>query len=126
MYYEKLALEVGATVAGFTVVKPSVIQGTSGNIQKFTFVASDGPEMYAFDVCTDVTQVEILRTYVKKMDTGAKTYVICLSGRPTPEAKEMARYYGIEILDPSDVGDFFCKKITQQIRSTKNAGTKAA
>ena len=38
MYYEKLALEVGATVAGLNVVKPAVIRGESGVDQRFAFV----------------------------------------------------------------------------------------
>ena len=121
MYYEKLALEVGATVAGFDVVKPAVVMGTSGVEHRFTFVAADGPEVYAFDVCSRVGQVEILRAYVKRMDTGARTFVVCLSGRPDAEAKELARIYGIDVLSPSDVGDFFSNKIAQNIRIPKTA-----
>ena len=117
MYYEKLALEVGATVAGLTVVKPAVVRGVSGIDQKFTLVASDGDEMYGFDICSEAGQPEILRAYVKKMDTRAKVYIVCLSGSPKPEAKDIARSYGIDILGPSEVGDFFSRRITQQIRA---------
>ena len=119
MYYEKLALEVGATVAGLDVVKPAVIRGESGTEQRFTFVASDGTETYAFDVYNEVREAEILRTYVKKMDTGAIAFVVCLSGRPDAKAKELARNYGIDVLSPMDVGDFFSSRITQYIRSPK-------
>jgi len=121
MYYEKLALEVGATVAGFNVVKPARIVGASGIEQRFTFVASDGPQMYAFDVCPEVGQVEILQTYLKKMDTGAKTFLVCLSGKPRPEARELAKCYGIEVMSPSEVGDFFSNRIAQHIRAPKLA-----
>jgi len=121
MYYEKLALEVGATVAGFDVIKPPVVMGTSGVEHRFTFVATDGPEVYAFDVCSQVGQAEILRAYVKKMDTGARTFMVCLSGRPDAEAKELARIYGIDVLSPSDVGDFFSNRIDQNIRIPKKA-----
>ena len=119
MYYEKLALEVGATVAGLNVVKPAVIRGESGIEQRFTFVASDGGDMYAFDVYNDVGEVEVLRTYVKKMDTGASAFVVCLSGRPGAKARELARNYGIDVLSPMDVGDFFSSRITQFIRAPK-------
>ena len=125
MYYEKLALEVGATVAGFSVIKPAVIRGESGTDQRFTFVAADGSQMYAFDVCTEVGQVEILRMYVKKMDTGAKTFVICLSGRPKPEAQELANCYGIEVLGPKEVGDFFSKRISQKIGAYMTARSRS-
>jgi len=117
MYYERLALEVGATVAGLDVVKPPRIVGESGVEHKFTFVAVDGSEKYAFDVYTDVSEAEILRTYVKKMDTGAKTFVVCLSGRPGAQAKELAKNYGIDVLSPMEVGDFFSARITQYINA---------
>ena len=119
MYYEKLALEVGATVAGLSVVKPARIRGNSGVEQKFTFVAGDGPEMYGFDVYPEVGQVEMLRSYVKKMDTDAKVYVVCLSGRPNDGAKELGKNYGIEILGPREVGDFFSMRIALQIEARR-------
>jgi len=119
MYYERLALEVGATVAGLEVVKPPRITGESGIEHKFFFVAKNDSVTYAFDVYTDVNEAEILRTYVKKMDTGANVYVVCLSGRPRAEAKELARNYGIDVLNPMDVGDFFSARITQYIESIR-------
>ncbi len=115
MYYEKLALEVGANVAGFEVVKPAVIQGVSGVEHRFSFLATDKTQVYAFDLYNDVGEVEILRTYIKKMDTGAKTFVVCLSGSPKGKAQEMAGYYGIEVLGPREVGDFFSKRISQKV-----------
>jgi hypothetical protein len=120
MYYERLALEVSATVAGLNVVKPPIITGASGVNHKFTFVATDGTANYAFDVYPDLGQVEILRSYVKKMDTGASTYIVCLSGRPSTDALEMARCYDMDILGPGDVGDFFSKRITAQILARKS------
>jgi predicted RecB family endonuclease len=119
MYYEKLALEVGATVAGLDVVKPAVLRGESGGEHRFTFVAADAGETYAFDIYSEVGEVEVLRTYIKKMDTGANAFVVCLSGRPDGKAKELARNYGIDVLSPMEVGDFFSSRITQFIRSTK-------
>jgi hypothetical protein len=123
MYYEKLALEVGATVAGLDVVKPAIIRGESGAEQRFTFVAADGSELYAFDVYTEVGEVEILRTYVKKMDTGANSFVVCLAGHPDARAKELAKNYGIDVLSPMEVGDFFSSRITRFIRTPKAART---
>ena len=125
MYYEKLALEVGATVAGLRVTKPPVLMGDSGVEHRFTFVATDGPNTYAFDVFPEVGEVEILRTYVRKMDTGAEAYVVCLSGRPKPDAMRMAENYGIEVLGPKEVGDFFSRRIARRVATLKlasNAG----
>jgi hypothetical protein len=119
LYYEKLALEVGATVAGYEVMKPPVIMGASGVEQRFTFVAVEGSDRYAFDIYNDVGEVEILKTYVKKMDTGAETFVVCLSGRPKEQAKELSENYGIQILGPKEVGDFFTRRIAQLIGSRR-------
>ena len=121
MYYERLALEVGATVAGLEVIKPPRIVGESGIEHKFTFVAADDTRRYAFDVYTDVKEIEIIRTYIKKMDTGAEAYVVCLSGRPSEQARELAKNYGIDVLTPMEVGDFFSTRITQFITAPKTA-----
>ena len=117
MYYEKLALEVGATVAGFDVLKPAVIMGASGVEHRFTFAATDGPAKYAFDVCSEAGEIEIIRAYVKQMDTGAKTFVICLSGKPKDEdSKQLSRSYGVDVLGPKEVGDFFSSLIAKKIQ----------
>ena len=108
-------------MAGLEVVKPSRIVGESGVEHRFTFVAEDGARKYAFDVYNELREADILRTYVKKMDTMAETYVVCLSGRPDGKSKELARNYGIDVLTPSEVGDFFSSRITQFIRSPKAA-----
>lgn len=117
MYYEKLALEVNAAASGLSVVKPASVKGKSGLDQKFTFVATDGTSTYAFDLYPEVGEKEVLRTYLKELDTGAETYMVCLQGKPTPEAADLAREYGLEVLGPGSVGEFFNKRIIQQLRA---------
>lgn len=119
MYYEKLALEVGATVAGYNVIKPPVVRGRSGVEHRFTFLAAEGSTMLAFDIYPEVGEVEVLRTYVKKMDAGIEAFIVCLSGRPRDRAKELSRVYGIQVLGPREVGDFFTRKITQLVSSAR-------
>ncbi len=121
MYYEKLALEVGATVAGYEVVKPPVVKGTSGVDHRFTFIAKEGSKVVSFDVYQEVGEVEILRTYLKKMDTGAEAYVVCLSGTPKGKAKELSDCYGIQILGPREVGEFFTTRIAELIGSARSS-----
>ncbi len=117
MYYEKLALEVGATVAGFDILKPPVIRGVSGVEHRFTFAATDGPQRYAFDVFSEAGEIELIRAYIKQMDTGAKVFVICLSGKPKDDAsKQLSKSYGIDILGPKEVGDFFSTLIARKIQ----------
>ena len=113
MSYERLALGVGATLAGLNVVKPAVIRGESGVEHKFTFVAASGSQVYAFDIYAEVGEVEVIRTYIKKLDTGATTSVVCLSGKAKPEAQDLSASYGIDILGPKEVEDFFSKRVSQ-------------
>jgi hypothetical protein len=116
VYYEELALEVNATIAGLEVTKPPVLRGKSGIEHRFAFLATDGRARYGFDVCPQVGEVEILRAFVKKMDTAVEAFVVCLSGRPEAESKELAAKYGIKVLTPGDVGDFFSRRISEKIR----------
>jgi hypothetical protein len=116
MYYEKLALEVNAAASGLGVVRPALLRGKSGFDQKFGFVASDGDTMYAFDIYPQVSEKEVMRTYIKKMDSGAETYIVSLQGRPSAAVANLARGYGIEILGPGSVGDFFSSRITQKLK----------
>jgi hypothetical protein len=112
MYFEKLALEVNAVAAGLQVVKPATVRGRSGDDQRFAFVASDGSSTYAFEIFPEVSEKEVLRTYVKKLDAGVQACIVCLKGRPSVEASELACYYGIEVMGPGKVGDFFSRKVT--------------
>jgi hypothetical protein len=118
MYYEKLALEVGATVAGFKVINPPAVEGSSGVEHRFSFAAIEGSTVYCFDIYNDVGEIEIIKSYIKKMDTGARVFVVCLSGRPGPQAEGLARNYDMEILGPKEVGDFFEERIARQVQST--------
>jgi hypothetical protein len=121
VFYEELALEVNATIAGLEVIKPPIIRGRSGIEHRFAFLAADGQKRYGFDVCPQVGEVEILRAFVKKMDTDADAFVVCLSGRPAPEGKALSAKYGVKVLSPGDVGDFFSKRISDQIRVPSRA-----
>lgn len=122
MYYEKLALEVGATVAGFEVMKPPTLMGASGVMHRFSFAAAEGDTVYGFDIYDDVGEIDIIKSYIKKMDTGARVFVVCLRGRPGPQAVELARNYDLEILGPKEVGDFFEERIVRQIQGPGRKG----
>jgi len=107
MYFEKLVLEVHAKNAGWEAVKPPVVQGKSGVLQKFSFLATDGPRYYGFDIYSDVSEEAVLQTYMKRLDTEALTVIISLSGRPRERVSKLAENYGISILSPGDIEGFF-------------------
>jgi len=107
VYFEVLALEVCAAKEGFEVIKPATIRGTSGIEHKFSFLASKNGRMCAFDMYQDVGQVEVLRTFLKEIDTGATVALICLRGRPSDAGQKLAKEYGFRILTPADIETFF-------------------
>jgi hypothetical protein len=125
MYFEKLALEVNAAAAGLEIVRPAVLRGRSGMDQRFTFVAKDEGGTYAFDLYTEVTEKEVLRTYMKKLDTGAEAHIICLKGRPTVEASELASYYSLGLMGPGKVEDFFRTKVSPRVAAPEPIRARA-
>jgi len=110
MYFEKLALEVNATSAGWEVINPAVVTGTSGIEHKFTFLASDSGKLYGFDLYPEIGEIEVLRTFIKEMDSKTSAVIVCLSGRPTEKASEVAAELGVRILSPAEIGEFFKSK----------------
>jgi hypothetical protein len=107
VYFEKLALEITATTAGWEVIKPAWCMGTSGVEHRFTFLASDSGHMYGFDLYPEIGEIEVLRTFIKEMDTGASGVLVCLSGKPSGRAQDVAAELGVRILSPAEIGGFF-------------------
>lgn len=107
MYFEKLALEIGATAAGWEVIKPATCVGTSGIEHRFAFLASDSGHQYGFDLYPEIGEIEVLRTFIKEMDTGISGVLVCLSGRPSERAREVAAELGVRILSPAVISGFF-------------------
>jgi hypothetical protein len=115
MEYEALALEVGARSVGMKVVKPPIVSGETGVDHKFTFVAEADGEKYAFDLYEDVGEVEVLRTYIKKFDTGAVTTIVCMKHIPTDGAIALAREYGIRLLSKEGLGAAFRQQMAEEV-----------
>jgi hypothetical protein len=107
VYFEKLALEVNATTAGWEVIKPASRIGTSGVEHRFTFLASDSKHLYGFDLYPEIGEIEVLRTLIKEMDTGISAVLVFLSGKPSDRARELAAELGVRILSPAEIGGFF-------------------
>ena len=100
MEYEKLALELSAAKAGLRPVKPGVLHGESGVEHRVTVLFTDGSRFLGFDFYDKVTEFEVLRSYVKKLDTGATLRIVSLREEATEGAKGLAAGYGINILSP--------------------------
>ncbi len=107
MYIEKLTLQVEAKRVGWNVVEPPAVRGDSGVVHSFSFLASKGAMTYAFDIYEAVTEMEILRTYIKKLDGKVFASVICTSGKWTESAEKLAKEYSVRILRNDEVEPFF-------------------
>lgn len=107
MEFEKLALEVSALKAGLTEVTPHVLQGNSGVEHKFDMLFSDGARNYAFDFYEAVTDVEVVKSYAKKFDSGCHVSIISPGKGVTDAAKELALSYNMRILTPEAASTFF-------------------
>ena len=107
VYFETLALEIYASKAGWEVVKPARAMGTSGVDHVFSFLASKDGHMCAIDLYKEVGQIEVLRTFLKEMDTKATVLLVCLSGRQSEEGAKLAKEYGFRILGPGDIQRMF-------------------
>lgn len=107
MEFEKLALEVSAIKAGLKPVSPHVLQGDSGVEHRFNLLFSDGVRHYAFDFYDSVTDVEVVKSYAKKFDSGCSVHIICPSDRVTDDARRLAQGYNMRLLSPEATATFF-------------------
>lgn len=109
MEFEKLAVEVSAARAGLTEVRPPVLTGQSGIRHRFNLLFSDGRSSYAFDFYEEVTEIQVVRSYAKKFDTGSSVGIVCLSGSVAEGAAALAGSYGMGILGPAEIELFFAR-----------------
>ena len=121
MYAEKLTLEVEAAKLGWKVVKPPRVKGTSGVEHSFTFLATSGNISYAFDVYDQVTEIEVLKSYARKFDTGSIVNLVSEGGTSSSEAQSLAKEYGMKILRPEEIRPFFRSALVEN-----NAGDSEA
>ena len=107
MYFERLVLEIHANNAGWRTIKPPFCTGESEVQQKFSFLATDETCVYCFDIYNEVSEEDVLRTYMKRLDTKVLTVIVNLRGRPRKEVARIADDYGITILGPAEIESFF-------------------
>ena len=107
VFVEKLSLEIQAVNRGLTPVKPAATMGSSGVVHYFSFVAEGSGTTYCFDIYDDVTEIEVLKTYIKKFDTGHTVSLVCTTGKVSSLGIALAREYGLPILAAGEIPVFF-------------------
>lgn len=103
MYYERLSLEVIAAKQHWQVQSPPVITGRSGVTHHFDFVAMNGGERLVFDICETLSETEVIKSFIKKLDTGASSYIICKDERIAPGASKLAAEYGLRVIHSNSI-----------------------
>jgi len=78
----------------------------------------DGQDSRVFDIYEQLNETDIIKTYIKKLDTGATAYVICLTGKMTEGASKLVSEYGLEVLRSDNIeSDFRAKEIQARSQS---------
>lgn len=107
MYYERLSLEIIAAKSHWQIVSPPTLRGHSGVTHRFDFVAMDGQDSLAFDICEQLSETDVIKTYIKKLDTGASACIVCLTEKVTEGARRLASEYGLKVLRSDNIESAF-------------------
>ena len=103
-----------ATKFNWLTKSPPTLTGNTGITHRFDFVALEGEKHITFDIYEQLGEIEVLRTFIKKLDTGASTYIVCLSDNITEQARKLAANYGLKILQGDALDDI--EKIEKEFK----------
>jgi hypothetical protein len=92
------------TEAGYPASTSSSVPGASGVNHNFALIVSreDGAVQAVADAVLSVTEVDetkVLRFFAKVYDVKPKAAMLCVSPRLSPGAAELARQYGLSVLE---------------------------
>jgi hypothetical protein len=104
-------IRLGAEAArsGLETLNPPVMNGCSGVNHTFSLLVKSGPRYYGFDEYEHVSQFEVMRTHIKRFDTGVIAQIIDLSGVRSTEVGALAKSYGLSILSPDEFDGIFSR-----------------
>jgi hypothetical protein len=108
--YERLLLEIIAARSHWQTLSPPSLRGRSGVMHRFDFVATDGRASLVFDVCEQVSEIDVIKTYTKKLDTGASACIICKNKKMTARARRLTAEYSLKVLSSDKIESAFRAK----------------
>ena len=114
MFTERLLLEVQASKLGLNAMKPPLVKGRSGTVHSFSFLASSEKVLYGFDAYERVSEIEVLKSYVKAYDTGVALAIVSLEGAVTDSARQLLREYKMAVLNESEIPGYFDKLLLKK------------
>ena len=107
MYGEKLSLELLASRHECSVIKPPVVTGRSGVVHRFDFLARDGEEYLGFDVYDRLDEISVIKTFIKRTDTGASVAIICPKVHVPEALQGLLREYNMKVVSPDKIEPAF-------------------
>lgn len=105
--YERLSLEVIAAKSNWQIVNPPTLAGRSGVTHRFDFVATHGQYSLVFDIYEELSETDVIKMYIKKLDTGASACIICHTERMTEGARKLAAEYGLKVVRSDNIKSAF-------------------
>lgn len=104
---ERRSLKTTAAKLHWQIVSPPSLRGRSGVTHRFDFVATRGKDSLVFDICEQPSETDVIKTFIKKLDTGASACIICLTRKMTQEASKLAAEYGLKVLRSDNIESAF-------------------
>ncbi len=101
MSIEKIAMI--ANEAGCEIRNPPILMGRSGVEHTFSLLLGCGDNRCAVDVYDSAGEGDVLRTYLKKFDTGISSYIVSLTGTPSESTMNLASKYGISCFSIEEI-----------------------
>jgi hypothetical protein len=121
VYYERLSLEILAVKSHWQILSPPTLAGRSGAVHRFDFVAMDGQYPLAFDIYERLDETDVIKTFIKKFDTGACAFILCITGKLSEGAGKLAAEYGLDVLHPGIIEPAFREIVESRSQSRRLA-----
>jgi hypothetical protein len=103
-------LEIIAARSRWQTVNPPALIGRSGATHWFDLIAMDGREIRVFDICEQLSEMDVIKIYLKKLDTGASSFIICHAKRMTEGVRRLISEYGLKVLRSDNIESAFLAK----------------
>ena len=128
--FERAQLEALAAKWHWQIVDPPALVGSSSVLNKFLFVAIDGQYTRFFDACDNLSEEEVLITYIKEIDLSEYTeelntkpaaYIICRTQEMTEKVGKMLKEYEMVPLPSDNLESALLKEIRLESPSLRHA-----
>ena len=96
--WQRLFLQVESEKAGYSTIAPPVIKGESGVTHRFSFLCESSETKMGFDIYKSLNEAEVMTTYIKKFDTGARCFIVNLGEAPDGPTTLLITEYHIPVL----------------------------